>query len=246
MFGTHRQTDAERPLQAVGLGQKAVSLLRQPQVGRAETEEPHHKCRRHQLGKPRAQRRSHHAQSGTRQGKREAEALPLMGGEDEEEIEYHVQHTHQYVQQAGHEHIAAASQHAAAQEAKLESRKGHGEYQKVERSIVRNGSIASQPHGQHATNATPHGKQQEAEQQCRHNRLAQHCPCPLPVSGTDAVRHLYGEARGNRGADTPEQPSGGGYQSNGSGSVGSQAAHHRSVNILHDDGGHLRHNGRHT
>ena len=98
--------------QALSRGAETAACPRQPQLAGAPNQEIQHQQACHQFGEHRAQGGTHHAKSRAGEIKRDSRHMHVPAGENKEEVEHHIEHTHQHVDHAGDFHVAAAAQHA--------------------------------------------------------------------------------------------------------------------------------------
>ena len=167
-------------------------------------------------------------------------------GKDQQGIKQHIQSAHQHQQYAGGTHIAAGLQESCGQTVQLYERQGKGENKKVGRGVGAESRIRPQQMGQRRGDSPADGGQQETEAQGgQQSLLRQITGIPL-VSCADALGHHHGKAHHQRMTQTVEKPGAGGNQTNGSGSLLAETAHHGGVNILHGNGRELGQNGRNT
>ena len=247
MLQSHRQTNMGCLLPNGSARNKPALLARKFQFRRAGNQVTHHQRSHNDLGKNRSQSSSFHSQACPRHPERAAEQLHIARREYQEEIEYDIKHTHQYVQHTRNTHIAAAPEHASGQKVQLQHRQEKRKNEKVQRRIAPYNRISSQPTGGSeplmATPASPSSRLKTKTETIDWRSTARALSIsPAPIR----CAHLHGETRSRSRTYSPKQPRCCRYQSDGSRRIGSQTSHHRRIDILHKDGRKLRHNCGHT
>ena len=245
-FAPHGQADAQGIAQARTGQPETFAPPYEAQFGRTGAEGIEHERGRDHHGQCRTQRGSRDAQSRAGHADGQAEDVHLAGGEDEEIVEDDVEHAHQDVQRTGDGHVATAAVHPAGQHVQLEHGQREDEDEEVHGRVVYDVLASTQPMGQRPADAAPDETKHGAEHQRHAQCLAQHGPGSGNVLCPQQMGHLHVEPRRGRRAQPHEQPGGGGHQTDGGRGTGSQAAHHRSVDVLHDDGRYLGQDRRDT
>ena len=168
------------------------------------------------------------------------------GGEDQEEVEDHIQTAHGGVEDTGGAHISGALEHIACQDAHEVEGDGHAEDHEVGLGAGNDFLFAAQPHRQMGADGYSKTSDQKTADQANDEGLAQDVFRLAASLRADELRHLHGETGGDSHAQTVEEPCGTGHKADGACGAGAETAHHGSIDVLHDGGADLSQNGRDT
>ena len=81
---------------------------------------------------------------------------------------------------------------------------------------------SAQPDRQRTRNGQCHTTQHKSENRCRHDALAEHFTGLTEIVGTDEMRYLHRESKGDSRGKRTEEPHGGFHQANGCRSLSTQ------------------------
>ena len=176
-----------------------------------------HKC---------AQSRALHAESQSPDGHFVAEDGEGACGENEEEVENHVEAAHQHGDGAGATHVATHLEHGGGEVLYQMDGDGEGEDQKIHRRIVLDVGSSAQPAGQGKGYQGGDGHEQEADQEAEGIAMAHDGPRPCEVVSPDKVCGLYTEAHRDGTDERSEKPGGRLDETDGGRGFRSQTAHH--------------------
>ena len=196
----HEVADPHRPGDVGRLGHHVAGrpertrLAQDRKVLVAYEQEIQHQAGRDRLGDTRAERGAPHAHPGARHHESEPQHAQLPRGEDEQEVEHHVQGTHQDIEHAGEFHLPAAHQHRAGEETQLHHRQEGRIDTEIRGSLRTDPGFPAQPARQGGGDGGRGQGEQQGEQRDDQQSLPQDHARPGEVAGTDPVRHLDGEA----------------------------------------------------
>lgn len=192
---------------------------------------------------PRAAR---NAQAHTWHRKVEAQKGNGARGIDENEIEDNVEQAHHGVEDTWKLHVAATAQHGRSQDIELEDGDNEAEDGKVGGTIAPYGITSAEPYGQMRTYENAQQAFDNAEHERSYQSLAQHIARALFIVCANEMGHLNGEAHTDSITKAREKPNTGANEPDTGTGVRAKMSHHRGINIVHHDGGYLRHHSRQT
>ena len=235
VLAADRSPDTERLGKTTSRRTETTRPAKERELGRAQAEVARHQAGHDDDGQRRPRRRSGHSHIRSGQGNRPSAETQLPRRKDKQDVEHDVQNAHQDAQHARNPHVAAATEHAARKKIELKERQGQRIDQKIAGRIRHDRGVSSEPAGQRAAHRATDPRQQQAEKRNGDEGLTQDGPRPFHVIGTDPVRRLNGKGGGRRRAHPVEKPSGRRYETDGRRGFGTETAHHRGIDVQHDD-----------
>ena len=235
MLAADRPPDTERLGKTTSRRTETTRPAKERELGRAQAEVARHQAGHDDDGQRRPRRRSGHSHVRSGQGNRPSAETQLPRRKNKQGVEHDVQNAHQDAQHARNPHVAAATEHAARKKIELKERQGQRIDQKIAGRIGHDRGVSSEPAGQRAAHRAADPRQQQAEKRNGDERLTQDGPRSFHVIGADPVRRLNGKGCGRRRAHPVEKPSGRRYETDGRRGFGTETAHHRGIDVQHDD-----------
>ena len=120
----------------------------------------------------------------------------FTGGENQEEIENHIQDAHQDIECTGNAHVAAAAQHGTRHDVQHEERHEQHKGAKIDGGIWTDLRCRAQPNGKGLADDQAKTGQQQAEQQAHHNGLTHNLPGIFVAFRSQQMGNLHGIASG--------------------------------------------------
>ena len=198
----------------------------------------------HQFGKACTQRGACRAQPGAGEG--QGAEPDGTGRENKQGVEHDIQHAHDHHADTGRAHIACGLQLAGCHIIELEGGQKQAIHQEVGGGILPNVPVCPKYSGQRPGQCRRQHCHDHAEPQAQHQRLLEDIAGLGQAAAAYPLGRQHIEAHSRRIRQLSEEPGGGGHQPHRRRLGRTQTAHHSCIDILHDDGGELCHNGRPT
>ncbi|MFU0842927.1 MAG: hypothetical protein ACFWTZ_10065 [Burkholderia sp.] len=241
---TERETQYEGALDRRKLRAPAPLFTDDRQDRRTHKKAPEQHQADDGVGQQRADRRPRNPKVSTRRRECHAEKRSRLGREYQQEIEDNVKNAEKDVELRGRLDIARCPQQSARRHFQDDERNRQRKIEEIARGVRNDLGRGAEP----PCNIGVNGKRQNHNCQGPRHRHRE----ALPHQGTgareilraDQVRHGHREADHGRPAHAEEKPSRGHEDADRGGSVGTEMADHRGVDVLHRNDGNLCHHCR--
>ena len=202
MFNCQRKGDTHGFTERVALWTEGACILTKIKLPAAHAHKPAH-------GERADNERKQSSQSGTRHSKVCAgnhNPTNFARREDKEVVEHHIEQAHEDIEQTGNMHVAATTEHSAAQGIELGKGNAQAENEEIERSIAADILSPTQPMRQALADGYAYGAEHNGKRDAGDEALAQHMSGFGQISSSYAMGYLYVETHTGRGAKAAEEP----------------------------------------